>query len=97
MFVPDDHAIRLWDMKSGAETVLLQGHTNGVNALALLPDGCLASGSYDNTIRLWDVDRAKEIACLEVDAGVLSLAALPDGNLVAGDDICRLHWLEIVF
>jgi len=28
-------------------------HTNGVVALAMLPDGRLASGSYDGTVRVW--------------------------------------------
>jgi WD40 repeat protein len=49
-----DETIRLWDPKSGAEIARLEGHTDGVNALAVLPNGRLASGSLDHTIRLWD-------------------------------------------
>ena len=34
-----------------------QGHTGGVKALALSPDGRWAlSGSKDNTIKRWDVE-----------------------------------------
>jgi hypothetical protein len=33
---------------------------------------------------------------LEVDGGVSSLIALPDGRFVAGDTLGRLHWLEIL-
>ena len=51
-----DNTIRLWDVKTGAESARLEGHSGLVRALCLLPDGRLASGSdYDNTIRLWDV------------------------------------------
>ena len=96
-----DKTIRLWDPKSGAEVARIEGHTSAVTALAVLPDGRLASGSDDNTIRLWDPKSEKEITRLEIDGPVCCLAALPgvDGRgwlLVAGDQMGRLHWLEIV-
>jgi WD40 repeat protein len=53
----------------------------------VLPDGRLASGSYDNTIRLWDVKAGTEGARLEVDASVLCLVTESDRRLIAGDDI----------
>ena len=37
--------------------VTLRGHTQGVSSLALSADGKrLFSGSYDNTINVWDVE-----------------------------------------
>jgi len=42
---------RLW--RRTAPTVVLEGHTSYVRALAALPGGRLASGSWDNTVRLW--------------------------------------------
>ena len=50
---------------AGVETGRLDGHPARVTALCLLPDGGLASGSGDNTIRLWDTSACAEIARLE--------------------------------
>jgi len=91
-----DRMIRLWDVKTGAETARLNGHSGPVTALCVLPDGRLASGSLDRTIRLWDVKIGAETACLEFDATVRSVAALPDGRVVAGDELGFVHWLKIV-
>ncbi len=52
----DRSAIRLWNVNNGQEMVRLEGHTRPVVALAFHPGGgLLASGSGDNTIRLWGV------------------------------------------
>ena len=91
-----DTTIQLWNPETGARTGLLDGHTEGVNALVVLPDERLASGSGDRTIRLWEPKTGQEIARLDVDAGVTCLAALPDGRLVAGDEKGKLHWIETV-
>ena len=49
----------------GAESARLEGHSDWVFALCVLPDGRLASGSLDTTIRLWDVKTGAESARLE--------------------------------
>ena len=55
------------------------------HGLTVLSDGTLASGSNDNTLRLWD---AANGTCLRTLAGhtasVYALAVLPDGHLVSG-------------
>jgi WD40 repeat protein len=60
----------------------------------VLPDRRLATGSDDQTIRLWDVTTGDETARLEADAPIKCLTALCGKRLVAGDHHGRLHWLE---
>ena len=50
-----------------APSVLPQGHTGAVNSVAYSSDGTqLASGSGDNTVRIWDVASGECRATLEV-------------------------------
>src|SRR5262249_40089024 len=73
----------------------LGGHTAVVASIALTADGrMLASGSYDATIKLWDMASCKETATLRGHtAGVYSVAFTPDGKVLASgshDDTARL-------
>ena len=57
----------------------LDGHTDPVYAVAWTPDGkTLATGGFDNTVRLWDAATRKEIKKYEGHANlVLAVAACP--------------------
>ena len=55
----DDDAIRIWD--HGEEKQRLKGHKNRVITVAFSPDNrTLASISYDETLRFWDIDTGEE-------------------------------------
>jgi WD40 repeat protein len=58
-----------------------QGHSDLVNALCVLPDGRLASGSFDHTIRLWDVNTGAETARLEAPEEIVVVAKGPGASL----------------
>src|SRR5262245_15440397 len=67
--------------------VVETGHSDIVSAIAFSPDGrLLASGSFDTTIRLWDVSSAKEIYALKNSERIVSLTFSPDGQKLLSRD-----------
>ncbi len=71
------------------------GHQGDVRCVAYSPDGVfVASGSRDNTLRLWRVSSGRTVVSFKAHSdGVWSLAFSPDGALLAsggGDHQIRL-------
>lgn len=71
-------------LSQGDQKSVLQGHSNVVSSLAVSSDGkWLASGSYDATVRLWELPSVRLVKTLPVKGEVFSLAFSPDGLILA--------------
>ncbi len=73
----------------------LEGHTRRVNSVTFSPDGTtLVSGSWDPSIKLWDVAARTNIATrTRFTRGVYSVSFSPDGVILAsgsGDRVTHL-------
>src|SRR5438270_11456946 len=65
----------------------LRGHSDRIGRIAWSPDGrVVASGSDDNTIRLWDGQTSQSLRTLEGHpASIKSIAWSSDGSLLASE------------
>jgi WD40 repeat protein len=105
-----ENTLRVWDLETGkpkmtfqghsseVRALAVEGHTSWVDAVAVTPDGRhVISGSYDNTLRVWDLKDGKGILTFTANAQVTTcLVAQDNQTLVAGDGFGRLHFLELV-
>jgi eukaryotic-like serine/threonine-protein kinase len=80
-----DGYVQVWDTATGKPTRSFKGHSLGVNAAVVSPDGkMLASGGEDRTIRVWDFATGAPLRSL-VGHGhtVYSLSFSPDSQTLA--------------
>jgi WD40 repeat protein len=86
--VETDHTVKLWSPATGAESRILRGHTEQVNATVFSPDGkILATASSDKTVRLWDPATGELLGVSGHTVAVDALAIRPDGlRLASGSE-----------
>ncbi|ORZ12353.1 WD40-repeat-containing domain protein [Absidia repens] len=68
-----DHSISIWDWHQGTRIRTLQGHTGAVIALHFNKRNLLATGSMDQTIRLWDFGASQSFVLLGHHSPIRSL------------------------
>lgn len=70
----------------GHQLRILEGHHGSVNALAVLGDGRVVSGSEDGTLRIWDVESGELLRTLEVHKSMIGDVAVLDDRRVISID-----------
>ncbi|MFQ5779914.1 MAG: WD40 repeat domain-containing protein, partial [Nitrospiria bacterium] len=64
--------------------VSLEGHGDIIRSVAFSPDGkLLVTGSYDKTVRIWDLETGRAIFSMTHPNLVRAVAVSPDGKIVA--------------
>jgi WD40 repeat protein len=79
-----DTSIRIWS-SSGTVTSTLSGHTQAVNALAILPSsGYIVSASDDQTVTIWSAAGLSLFNLTGHTLGVNSVAVFSTGYIASG-------------
>ncbi|KAI9342466.1 WD40-repeat-containing domain protein [Zopfochytrium polystomum] len=97
----DDRTVKLWDLPSQAAFVTLSDHTDHVRAAAINVDNphIVLTGSYDHTVRLYDVRAPSNSNCVMAfshGAPVESVLILPGSSLVASTGSNKLKIWNIL-
>jgi periodic tryptophan protein 2 len=77
----DPFQIFVWALQTGNLLDVLSGHEGPISSLAFdISSGHLASGSWDNTVKIWNVWNNECLDTLRHPASVLAIAYRPDGK-----------------
>jgi WD40 repeat protein len=86
-----DESVRIFDAASGAEQLVVWGHTHDSGGATINPDNSLIVAGYnDDLARMWDVATGAEVWVNEgygiTDSNQLSVSFSPDGTVIASDE-----------
>ena len=87
--------VRMWEEAGQILHRVWQAHLSGITALVFSPDGyTLASGGWDNTVKLWEVASGTLLWAGGPTGGINCLAFAPDGRLLVtgGNDPLIRFW-----
>jgi WD40 repeat protein len=64
----------------------LTGHEHYINSLIFIErDNSLVSGSYDNSIKIWELNDFQCLKTIQVEYGIRDLLLLPGGYFASGE------------
>ncbi|KAJ9603921.1 U3 small nucleolar RNA-associated protein 15 [Cladophialophora chaetospira] len=96
----DDRTVRLWDLPSDTSVQIFRGHMDYVRTGSFLPghsSNLMVSGSYDQTVRLWD-PRVPNTAVMTFKhiAAVEDILCMPSGTAILASAENQIAVLDIV-
>ena len=65
-----DGEVKIWKLQTGELLQTLVGHRGSVLASAFLDENTVVSGSYDRTLRIWNIINGQEFAHVALDGTV---------------------------
>jgi len=75
--------ILIWDIKKGELASTLKGHTERISTIDFTEKGLMGSGSWDSSIRIWDINKFIQVQYIELDRVVIqSIAFSPNGKYI---------------
>ena len=78
-----DHAIAVWNIQPLAKLHTLRGHTSDVNSTCISIDNkFIASGSFDNTVRLWSVEKGTLLCLFHLYGNVNGVQLTPNKDYI---------------
>ncbi|PQE05750.1 hypothetical protein CJF31_00004490 [Rutstroemia sp. NJR-2017a BVV2] len=100
MSTSDDRTVKLWDLPSQESTTTFVGHTDYVRSGSFMPgtmSNMILTGSYDETVRLWDPRVPNRAAMIFKHAApVESVLPMPSGTTVLASADNQISVLDLV-
>lgn len=83
----EDHKIEIWNIEHNKQEGILIGHKGSISSIAINAK-MVVSGSYDKTLRIWDLANFKERLCLKSEWHWITAVILShDGEcIIAGSE-----------
>jgi WD40 repeat protein len=93
----EGNMVHIWDVKKGMIERSLNGHKGWVRSIKFINDKCIVSGSADNTLRLWNLEKGYRKSTKLDDkrnAWLRSVAVSDDGKCIvsSSDDGTACLW-----